>query len=117
MRSVDLAENQSARSLGVDITPGGPDTEPPTVPTGVSATDLGGGSVQIDWTASTDNIGVQSYLLYRNGTYIGWTPDGTVTSTDAGLTAGLTYTYEVRAVDLAGNRSAKSTAATITVGP
>ncbi len=93
------------------------DVEPPTVPGSPAATDLGGGTVQITWTASTDNTGIQSYLVYRNGAYIAWTPDGTLTHDDTGLTDGVTYSYELRAVDLAGNRSAKTTPITITVGP
>jgi len=116
LRAVDPIPNQSEKSAPVVVTPGGPDLEPPTVPGGVVATDLGGGSVQIDWTASTDNVGIQSYLIYRDGGYVGWTPDGTVTITENGLTEGLTYSYEVRAVDLASNQSAKSAPVTVTPG-
>ena len=117
LRAVDLADNQSAKSTAVSISPGGPDTEIPSTPANVQATDLGGGTVQITWDASTDNVGVGSYLVYRNGAYIGWTDSATLTYDDAGLSNGLTYSFEIRAVDLAGNRSPKSTPTTITVGP
>ena len=48
-----------------------PDTLPPTVPTGLIASDhLGdqGGAIDLTWNASIDNVGVTSYRLYRGTT-------------------------------------------------
>ena len=43
-----------------------PDTVPPSVPTGLAALP-GGTSVRLTWAASTDNVGVSGYDVYRNG--------------------------------------------------
>src|SRR5262249_50598665 len=60
------------------------------------------------WTASTDNVGVAGYKIYRNGTQVG-TATGT-TYTDTGLGSSTSYTYTVSAYDAAGNNSAQSAA-------
>ena len=52
---------------------GAPDTTPPTTPTGLSATAISGSQVNLSWTASTDNVGVTGYRIYRNGTQIATT--------------------------------------------
>jgi chitodextrinase len=117
VRAVDLAGNNSARSVPVAATLGRRDTTPPTVPTQLAASDLGGGSVSLTWAASTDATGIQSYLVFRNGAYRGWVPGSSLTFTDPNLTQGLTNTYELRAVDMADNRSARTSPVLITVGP
>jgi chitodextrinase len=64
----------------------------------------------IDWTPSTDNVGVTAYEVYRGGALV-----ATVTTTwflDSGLVASTNYGYQVRAVDAAGNRSTASTSLT-----
>jgi chitodextrinase len=87
--------------------PPAPDIEAPTVPTGLVATPSAG-KVGLSWTASTDAVGVAGYTVYRNGTAV-TTVTGT-TYSDTGLVAGTTYSYEVEAVDAAGNRSARTAA-------
>ena len=52
--------------------------------------------------------------MYRDGAYIGWSP--TASFTDTGLSDG-NYTYAVRAVDAMDNRSDRSTAIAVRVGP
>ena len=98
------------------------DTTPPTPPTNLAATG-GAGSASLSWTASTDNVGVTGYDVYRSTTS-GFTPSssnlvGTTAATsytDAGLAAG-TYYYLVEAFDAAGNLSAPSSQATAAVAP
>ncbi|WP_127584243.1 DUF4838 domain-containing protein [Paenibacillus koleovorans] len=80
------------------------DMAAPTAPTGLSAT--AGSQIDLSWTASTDNIGVAGYHVYRNGVMIG-TVTG-VTYTDAGATANTAYSYTVKAFDAVGNLSASS---------
>ena len=46
------------------------DTVPPTVPTGLWATTVSTSRIDIAWNPSTDNVGVQGYNLYRNGTIL-----------------------------------------------
>lgn len=65
------------------------DTLAPSVPTGVTGTALSTSSIRINWTASTDNVRVTGYRVYRNGTEVG-TPTAT-SYTDSGLTGGTTY--------------------------
>ena len=46
-------------------TPALPDTTPPTVPGGLTATAAGAVSITVNWTASTDNVGVTGYRVER----------------------------------------------------
>ncbi|HZH18502.1 MAG TPA: carbohydrate binding domain-containing protein [Archangium sp.] len=96
------------------ITPGAPvvDTTPPSVPGSLTSPSKTSSSVSLSWTASTDNVGVTGYLVFRNGTQVG-TPTGT-TYTDSGLAASTAYSYTVKARDAAGNTSAASTALSVT---
>jgi cellulose 1,4-beta-cellobiosidase len=87
------------------------DTTAPSVPTGLTAT-AGDTQVALSWTASTDNVGVTGYRVYRGGTLIA-SPTGT-SYTDTGLTNGTAYSYTVAATDAAGNLSAQSAAASAT---
>lgn len=102
--------NAEARNLYVDLTTfedaGAGDTTPPTAPGNLRATGTTTTSVSLTWDASTDNVGVTGYEVYRGGTRVG-TPTGT-TFTDSGLTASTTYSYTVKAKDAAGNLSAAS---------
>jgi chitodextrinase len=83
-----------------------PDTQPPAVPGGLRATSATGSSITVAWTASTDNVGVTGYGLYRNGTSTGTT--ASLSATFSGLSCGTGYTLAVDAFDAAGNRSAKA---------
>jgi beta-glucosidase len=81
------------------------DTQAPTAPANVTAA-AAVFAVTINWTASTDNVGVQSYRIYQ-GTSLLATVDGASTSmTISGLNPDTQYTYTVKAVDAAGNESA-----------
>ena len=88
------------------------DTSAPTVPVSLAATAISGSQIHLTWAASTDNVGVAGYQVFRDGL-----PLGTAAQTsysDAGLTASTTYTYAVAALDAAGNASARSATATAT---
>ena len=61
------------------------------------------------WNASTDNVGVTGYGLYRNGTLLGTVAAHVRSVRYVNLTCGTTYTLAIDAVDAAGNRSTKST--------
>lgn len=83
----------------------------PSTPGSLSAGTTSSSSVSLSWTASSDNVGVAKYLVYRNGgsTAIATVNAPTTTFTNTGLTAMTTYTYTVTAVDAAGNSSAVAT--------
>ena len=101
--------NNAYPSLGGST---GGDTTPPSTPSGLKATGTTSSSVSLSWTASTDNVGVTGYNIYRGSTLAG-TSTGT-TFTDTGLTANTAYSYTVKAFDAAGNLSAASTAVSAT---
>ncbi|NUR30102.1 MAG: cellulase family glycosylhydrolase [Catenulispora sp.] len=91
---------------------GGGDTSPPTVPAGLAVTGTTSSAASLSWTASTDNVAVAGYNVYRGTTLAGTT--STTTFTDTGLTPSTAYSYTVRAFDAAGNTSAASAAVTAT---
>jgi NPCBM/NEW2 domain/Fibronectin type III domain/Right handed beta helix region len=88
------------------------DTQAPTVPTNVKATAVSSSQINITWTASTDNIGVAGYKVYRNGALAA--VSNTLSDSDSGLNASTTYAYTVAAYDAAGNISAKSAPISLT---
>ncbi len=99
-----------------------PDTQAPTVPTGLATSNVTATSLTLSWSASTDlpnpgGSGIGGYYVYRNGTT---SPIATVTSgtsfADSGLASSTTYTYQVAAFDKASpaNVSAPSTALSVT---
>ncbi|MBL3887190.1 M60 family metallopeptidase [Bacillus bombysepticus] len=83
-----------------------PDTEAPTQPQGLYASNLTSNSVELKWNPSTDNVGVKEYQVLRDGQLI-QTVQGT-TFTDQNLTVNKEYKYAVKAVDAAGNTSIQS---------
>ena len=115
VRAVDLADNRSDTAALV-VQFGEPDTEPPSIPQNLVALNVTDTSVELSWDASTDNGGLQSYLVFRDGAFLDWRPAGTTTLLDEGLTPLITYTYQVRAVDLADNRSERSEPLAVAVG-
>jgi hypothetical protein len=85
------------------------DTTPPSTPTNLSASAVSTSQINLSWTASTDNVGVVGYNIYRGGTEIGTATTNSYQST--GLSASTNYSYTVSAYDAAGNTSAQSSAA------
>ena len=79
------------------------DTTPPTVPSDLNYTSVTETTIGLSWTASTDDVGVTGYDIYRDDTMIG-SASGT-SFTDTGLTAGTIYSYHVIAEDAANNIS------------
>jgi len=86
-------------------TPG--DTTPPTAPAALTMIDASQTSVSLSWGASTDNVGVSGYNVYRGSSLAGST--STATYTVSGLACGTSYTFAVEAKDAAGNTSPRST--------
>ncbi|WP_298518339.1 endonuclease [uncultured Kordia sp.] len=85
----------------------GTDTEDPTVPMNLMVSNETSTSIDVSWTASTDNVGVTGYDVYVDGVF-----EQTVAGTSAtvsGLLASTTYTFTVLAKDAQGNTSAQST--------
>jgi chitodextrinase len=110
VRARDAAGNRSAEGGPACATT--PDLTAPTVPSEVAVTATSDTRVELRWTASTDEIGVQRYEVLRERTSLGFA-EGT-THAEAGLRPGREYCYVVRAHDAAGNVSAGSARACAT---
>ncbi|WP_405009981.1 PQQ-dependent sugar dehydrogenase [Kitasatospora sp. NBC_01539] len=118
----DAAGNVSQASSTVPIT--APqcqvDTQAPSAPGSLAGT-VSGTTVALTWSASTDNIGVKYYDIYRGSTKAGTvTANGTTPPatafTDSGLTANTTYAYYVVARDAQANTSTHSNTVTVKTG-
>lgn len=96
------------------LSSGAVESSAPTTPTGLTATSGGITSVNLTWTASTDNIGIAGYRVYRGGALVKVIQGAVTSFTDAGLSPATTYSYKLAAFDAAGNASAQSTTATAT---
>lgn len=112
VKAVDAANNVSVASNQITVsTPASPDTAAPNAPANVTGT-ASATQVALTWTASTDNVGVSKYYVYRGGTVVAQ-PTGT-SFTDNSVTASTAYSYYVRAVDAAGNLSPVSNTYNVT---
>ena len=84
------------------------DTQAPSPPTGLQARAVSPAEIDLVWLASSDNMRVTSYVVYRNSAKLATVP-GTATSyQDKAVAAATTYVYTVRATDAARNTSANS---------
>jgi len=115
VRATDANTNLGPYSAVLNATTAasGPDTQPPTAPTGLLVTNGTSTEIDLAWTASTDNVGVTAYPLERcqgdgcsNFAQIG-APTGP-SYNDTGLIANTPYSYRVRAKDAANNLSGYS---------
>jgi len=88
------------------------DTETPSVPSNLLATNTTQTETTLTWDASTDNIGVIAYQIFNGTTLVSSTSATTYTITE--LTPNTSYTYTVKALDAASNVSANSDSTTIT---
>lgn len=79
------------------------DTNAPSKPTNLVATVVSYNQIDLRWNASTDDIGVTSYQIYRDAVLLG-TTSGTNFS-DTTCASMTTYSYQVTALDGAGNQS------------
>lgn len=95
------------------ITPDTTDATAPSTPQGVTATAPVYNRVDLKWAASTDNVAVTGYDIYRNGQLL-TTVGFQTTYSDTTVTNTTTYEYRVRARDFAGNTSAQSAVARVT---
>ncbi|MCF6240502.1 MAG: M4 family metallopeptidase [Bacteroidales bacterium] len=96
----------------VNITAGTADTQAPTAPSNLTSANVTETSVDLSWTASTDNVGVTGYDVYKNGVLYSSVTGTTVGVT--GLTGSTNYSFYVKAKDAAGNVSAASNTVNVT---
>jgi chitodextrinase len=82
------------------------DTVSPSAPSNLAASNVASTSVTLYWGASTDNVGVIAYDVYRDAALVVSVQGSTATVT--ALDPRTTYTFTVRARDAAGNVSTPS---------
>ncbi|HHB1427532.1 TPA: glycosyl hydrolase family 18 protein [Serratia odorifera] len=78
------------------------DTEKPSAPGALQAT-VQNGAISLSWQASTDNVSVSGYQIYRDGDKYGSSTGPQWT--DPSAQPNVEYRYSVKAVDAAGNSS------------
>ncbi len=103
--ATDAAANRSAKATVMVATTACPDTSPPSSPTGLAASDVTQTSLTLNWNASTDNVAVTGYDVYRNGTKMASV--SSPSSNQSGLGCATSNWFGVEALDAAGNRSAR----------
>ncbi|MEK7449402.1 MAG: fibronectin type III domain-containing protein [Planctomycetota bacterium] len=109
----DKADN-SALSSSINVTTPSDvtDTTPPSNPSNLSASVINSNQINLSWFASSDDVGVTGYKVYRDSVQINTT--NTTNYADTGLSASTMYEYKLKAYDAAGNISGFSTAVTTT---
>jgi fibronectin type 3 domain-containing protein len=118
----DVAGNVSMQSTPVNVMLI-QDTVPPSVPTNLSVSptstynSTSSAQVTLSWSASTDNVGVAGYYVYRDGAKI-TTSTAPLTATsyiDTVPPGAWTYSYKVVAYDVSGNISPYSSSTSVVV--
>ncbi len=84
------------------------DASPPDAPNNLTATATSSKNVELSWRATTDDVGVAGYLVYRDGQAVANLGPKTLAYSDKNLTADTRYTYWVRAYDESGKTSSTS---------
>ena len=108
----DAVMNESGQSnTATQITTGLPDTEAPTAPANLVASNITTSSIDLTWNASTDNVGVVGYYVYQGGVQVSDVTSSTST-TISGLSESTQYSFYVTAYDAAGNESSQSNTVT-----
>jgi len=88
------------------------DTVAPSVPANLSASPVSPNRINLNWSASTDNVKVTGYKIFSGNSQIG---TSTVTSfSSTNLATSTVYSFSVSAFDASGNTSASSSAVSAT---
>ena len=66
VRSIDAAGNEAISANSTFRTTAAADTMPPSIPTGLTATAVSSTQINLSWNASTDNVAVTGYQVFRN---------------------------------------------------
>ena len=80
--------------------------QPPAAPTGVSATAVSPARIDLAWSAASDDWGIASYRINRDGALLA-TVAG-LSHADTTVNPATTYCYTVTAIDTGGNESPPS---------
>jgi chitodextrinase len=118
VRAFDASGNESAYSATATATTA-QDTTPPSAPGTLTATTASTTQINLSWGPATDDVGVTQYRVDRcqgvgcsNFSHRFQSETPVLTYSDTGLTPGTSYSYQVRALDAAGNQGPVSNTAT-----
>lgn len=115
-RAVNFLKDVSPREVGYVVV-GAPnavlDQVAPSTPTGLTVALFSTTRVSLAWNASTDNVSVAGYRLYRNGARQE-EAEATTSRIDVVPSGNAQYCYEITAYDATGNESARSSARCVT---
>jgi acid phosphatase type 7 len=89
------------------------DATAPTRPSGVKLASVDFNWVNVSWSASSDNVGVTGYTVYRNNAVLATVSGSTLRFSDTTVAPSTSYSYQVAAFDAAGNRSSRSSSLSI----
>ncbi len=112
LTAYNTLNNESGYSESVVYTVPILDLTTPSTPTSLQATTISTSQIDLSWNASSDNIGVTGYRIYRDGTQIATTSNTTYQDTE--LSISTMYSYTVTAYDAAENESGQSSASSAT---
>ena len=114
--SVVLSSSYGGLSKNANLTVTAQVPQPPTAPANLTATAAGTSQINLNWTASTSSIGIANYIVQRcqgiGCTNFAQIATAAGTFNDTGLTQNTSYSYQVQAIDSAGNPSPFSNIAT-----
>jgi fibronectin type 3 domain-containing protein len=117
--ALSVAAIQADMATPIDTGGGSPDTQPPSATGPLTASATGSSQINLSWGAATDNVAVTGYRVDRcQGagctvfSHLAQIQPPVTTFSDTGLTAGTSYSYQVRAMDGAGNLGPVSNVAT-----
>jgi chitodextrinase len=89
------------------------DIAPPSVPKSLQVLSVSSSQINLNWAASTDNVGIAGYRIFRDDVQIG--TSAAAAFQNSRLAPATTYFYTVAAYDATGNVSAQSVAASATI--
>lgn len=107
--SIAFASTGNQFTIGLTVVA---DSTPPSIPASLSGTAISSSQINLSWSASTDNVAVSGYVVYRGATPIATTTG--LTYSDTGLVASTLYSYTVNAFDASNNYSGLSSSAGVT---
>lgn len=107
IRAVDSSDNVGDPSDPESGISTSSDNVPPSRVEGLIVENAYNGRLNVSWEPAFDNVGVATYRIYRDGMKLADEPVTTFYQ-DTGLTNGQNYTYEISAVDAAGNEGQRS---------
>jgi hypothetical protein len=112
------ALSSDAATVRVALPGGTPaDGQPPSAPGTLSAVAESPTTINLAWSAATDNVGVASYRISRDGAVVATVSPSSRFFADGGRSGGATYGYTVVAIDAAGNAGPPASASATTPTP